>query len=159
MPRRTTEETLRSRSVRDRSTAAKFGGEGCQIWTGAINNSGYGTIRVQGTMRLVHVVAFEHFVRPLQLGEKVCHECDQSLCWEPLHLRAKTQRENMRDCLLRGRLSAAKVTLAQVGRVRGVEERTRVSAQRLAAELGVSPRTIWRIWSGTTWRTLPEAAA
>lgn len=155
MPRLTIEEKLRSRSVRDRSTAARHGGHGCMIWTGAVNNSGYGTVHHEGRSRLVHVLAFERYVRPLQPGEKVCHECDQSLCWEPAHLRAKTQRENIRDCYRRGRGGSAKITEAQAQAI--LDARGRRPAAAVAVEYGIGQRQVWRIWCGGQWSWLRPA--
>lgn len=145
-------EKLRSRSVRDRSTAARFGGSGCLIWTGRINNSGYGTVYHGGRSMLVHRASFELFVRALKPGERVCHECDQTLCLEPRHLTAKSQSENMRDCVRRGRGGAAKITEKQAQAI--LDARGRRPAEIVAAEYGLSQRHVWRIWAGAKWSWL-----
>lgn len=79
---------------------------GCWIWPGARaghkwnEGGGYGKVGVPGKPpQSVHIVMFEHFVRPLEPGEQVNHrrECSSSLCARPDHLYAGNQSENMLD--------------------------------------------------------------
>lgn len=126
------------------------------IWTGAVNNSGYGTLQSKGKTMLVHRVAFELFVRALKPGERVCHECDQSLCWEPRHLTAKSQRENVRDCFRRGRGATGKLTVAQARAI--LAEKGKRRAAVVAAEHGIAARNVYAIWSGKHYGYLEDAA-
>ena len=81
---------------------------GCIIWTGHLNANGYGTTSVDGLPRLVHRVAYELLVGPIPDGmplDHTCHNRDASCpggktclhrrCFNPGHLEAVTQRENV----------------------------------------------------------------
>lgn len=74
---------------------------GCWDWQGYVQN-GYGKFWFKGTMMYAHRAAFEMTLgyRPKKL---VLHSCDNKLCVNPEHLREGDQRENMRECVERGR--------------------------------------------------------
>lgn len=67
----------------------------CWIWTGNRNSSGYGRIKKQGKMRLVHRLAYELFVGAVPDGMVLDHLCRQRGCCNPAHLRPVTNRENL----------------------------------------------------------------
>lgn len=86
---RTLEERLAARAVRQ---------DGCLLWTGCLNGSGYGMIRVggrSGRAVYVHRIAYELSVGPIPEGFQVDHSCGVRRCLEPSHLEAVPQRENM----------------------------------------------------------------
>lgn len=78
--------------------------EGCWLWTsnraGGRNGGRYGQfgITVNGVqkMRGAHVVSYELAYGPVPDGLEVMHECHNSLCVRPDHLKAGTRRENVR---------------------------------------------------------------
>lgn len=75
----------------------------CLLWTGPVNNKGYGTIsRRDGGTRLVHrIVAQEH--GRVWEGRVTLHSCDTPCCCNPDHLTAGTQADNIADCIEKGR--------------------------------------------------------
>lgn len=94
----------------------------CRIWNGELNSGGYGRLSVRGRYytrysvkgkkvkaRKVKKIAAHRLSLAEALGvpvwrlNNVCHECDVKPCIEPSHLRSKTQRLNMLDCVARGR--------------------------------------------------------
>lgn len=82
----------------------------CRIWTGAIGSSGYGKINIRrrndGKLktRSAHRVSLADFLGvPVWRMNHVAHHCDNRACIEPLHLRSTTQRQNVRECVERGR--------------------------------------------------------
>jgi hypothetical protein len=79
---------------------------GCWVWMGAMHESGYGQTSVRGRFERAHRVAYEAFVAPVPPGLYVLHRCDVTLCVNPAHLYAGTQRENIRDCINRRRFRA-----------------------------------------------------
>lgn len=72
---------------------------GCWVWQGCVNNSGYGKLNVRLPGRVhkqlyAHRAAFEEYIRPLAAHEEVDHTCCNRLCINPLHLEAVTRSEN-----------------------------------------------------------------
>jgi hypothetical protein len=79
------------------------GETGCWPWLGRVNNWGYGRLWRLGKNESAHRVAFLISGGSLLPGELVLHSCDRPTCCNPLHLRAGTQSENMRERTERGR--------------------------------------------------------
>jgi len=111
----------------------------CRIWDGPINNDGYGVFNYVdsfGRRRSVgaHKAAFLAAGGTLRPGEVVRHiVCHRTLCIEPKHLAAGTQKENLDERKITG-------TWAR----RGVESTARVNAERperlKAMAAGISAR-------------------
>jgi len=76
----------------------------CLVWTGTVNNAGYGTVGVpQGepghrkvVPRLVHRVVYEALVGPIPDGLVIDHLCATRRCVRVDHLEAVTPAENSR---------------------------------------------------------------
>ena len=73
----------------------------CWEWTGSKNKQGYG---YKGKS-LAHRVAYEVTRnRPIRPGYVIMHLCDNPSCCNPYHLKEGTQKENLRDASLKGRM-------------------------------------------------------
>lgn len=84
--------------------------EGCWMWQGARDGTGYGQINVDGVKRRpAHLVLYELLVGSIPAGldlDHTCHNADQScrggsgckhrLCCNPSHLEPVTRTENAR---------------------------------------------------------------
>lgn len=107
-----------SRTVAERLWAKvnKNGPNGCWLWTGSNNGSGYGRIYVQGSFRPTHRVAYELAVGVISDGFQIDHLCRVTLCINPAHLEAVTPQVNV----LRGDTVSAK-RAAQTHCLRGHE--------------------------------------
>lgn len=150
-----------------------FSGE-CWEWTGCLNRGGYGVaVDLDGKPRLAHRVAYV-----LGTGDDpgtllVCHSCDNRKCVRPDHLFLGSHLVNNRDMMAKGRASngreryasihpdrvprgwrhgQAKLTEAKVRDIRRRYAALNVTQAALAAEYGVSRRTIGGIVRGTEWR-------
>lgn len=83
---------------------------GCHLWTGAMNQHGYGTVKERGRSRLAHRVAWIQAYGAIPKGAGyhgicVLHRCDTPACCNPKHLFLGTQRTNMSDCRAKGRFA------------------------------------------------------
>lgn len=70
--------------------------DGCWLWTGHVERSGYG--RFTFCMRTVwaHRFAYETWVGPIPEGMHIDHLCNVRACINPEHLEPVTQAENNR---------------------------------------------------------------
>lgn len=137
----------------------------CWEWTGSRMPSGYGQpyIRLEhGGPRvrcLAHRIAYELYYGSPAVNE-VCHRCDNPPCCNPHHLYDGTHAENMRDAKERGLLVRgenhrwSKVTEEQARTIRDRFDRGDRRPE-IAAEFGVSVRTVYDIGSGRSWGWLP----
>lgn len=76
---------------------------GCWLWTKARGKKGYGQIWVDGKTARVSRVAFVVFKGAIPDGLDVLHSCDNPPCFNPEHLFAGTQSENVKDSVRKGR--------------------------------------------------------
>ena len=118
-----------------------------------------------------HRAAYELTHGPLPRGVYVCHRCDNPECCNPAHLFAGTARDNVLDCVRKGRRAkrrghyntGGKNSHAKLSREQAIAVMARVAAGEqqtaIAAELGVDKGTIWRLVHGHTWRELQSQAS
>lgn len=70
--------------------------DGCWIFTGARQTSGYGSISHRGRTVLAHRLSYELLVGPIPDGLQIDHLCQVKACCNPAHLEPVTGWENMR---------------------------------------------------------------
>lgn len=91
MPTSITPEAIEQRfwaKVRKTST--------CWLWTGKLNQGGYGILKVQGKQTRAHRYAYELLVGPIPEGLTIDHKCRVRRCVWPAHLEPVTRTENVR---------------------------------------------------------------
>jgi len=131
---------------------------GCWEWTGSVNRTGYGQLRIDRHGVQPHRVAYEMLVGPIPPGIYVCHACDNPICVNPHHLWLGTNSDNQLDAVLKERRvilrgSAhpfAKLTEQQVLTIR----QQIVDGKRcadIASEFGVSETEIYHIKTRCSW--------
>lgn len=122
----------------------------CWLWQGALNSSGYGSIRVgsRGSVNAARV-SWELTRGPIPQGLYVCHTCDVRSCVRPEHLFLGTHAQNMADMGRKGRAHRHPDPLAAISdvvRCQVVEcHKAGMSQRRLAATYRVSRHTIAKI--------------
>lgn len=87
---------------------------GCWVWTGAINDSGYGAVLAWGRVRYVHRIVAAIFLG-LDLEDPdllVCHSCDVRSCFNPAHLWIGSASDNVQDMIAKGRARWSEENLA-----------------------------------------------
>ncbi len=131
---------------------------GCWIWVGAITSQGYGSMRVNQQTVYPHRVVYRLCNGYIPHGLHVCHSCDNKLCVNPAHLFAGTRKDNMQDCLRKGRFKvpglkgekngAAKLIKTDILGIRADARSSRI----LARVYGVSKSNILCIKHNKTWK-------
>lgn len=77
--------------------------DACWLWTGSLNEHGYGQVRMPPTVWKAHRVSYALFVGAIPAGLFVCHHCDTPACVNPDHLFLGTAQDNIRDMWAKGR--------------------------------------------------------
>ena len=76
----------------------------CIVWTGPLNNKGYGYTSIDGQRWYVHRLSFVLANQvAIPEGLDICHSCDVPLCINPDHLWVGTRADNMADSAAKGR--------------------------------------------------------
>jgi hypothetical protein len=71
------------------------GPDGCIIWTGAVDPTGYGRFSLAGQMLYAHRVAYQWAHGPIPQGLDLDHLCRVRACVNPDHLEAVNRRTNL----------------------------------------------------------------
>lgn len=133
---------------------------GCWIWLLWINPQGYGAVALGNKTFKAHRVSYELAtgVRPPE-GLDVCHRCDVRCCVNPDHLFLGSRKDNMADCISKGRFSftgrgeenpQSKLTPDEVAKIKHALDRG-VSMAALGREYNVTKQCICHIRDGLTW--------
>lgn len=153
--------------VGDPAFAVRFWGKtksdanGCILWLGAKDTTGYGIVKIQRKERGAHRVAWE--LRYGKIGPGLCilHRCDTPPCVNTAHLRLGTKLENYRDCQEKGRNKKArgerhgrsKLTTKTVLEIRRLCD-AGVALCAMADRFHVTPSAISAVVTRKTWRHL-----
>jgi hypothetical protein len=135
--------------------------DGCWVWTGYRDPSGYGRLSIKNIPVLAHRFSYQLHCHEITSDQHLLHTCDNPRCVNPSHLMIGTQADNNKDMFAKGRGRPAvhlgtdhgmsKLTEAQVLEIRASKEPPQVIANRL----GVSRRQVRDIINRRSWRHLP----
>src|ERR1043166_767929 len=103
-------------AIRDRlRSMVKVTDTGCWIWQGWCNPWGYGTTVYRKKNWMVHRLTFVLWKGAIPQRHYICHTCDNPPCCNPEHLWAGMSRENLKDCVAKGRHDQATRTVCVNG--------------------------------------------
>lgn len=138
--------------------------EQCWNWTGPTtvhDTHRYGLLRIGKTNIRAHRAAWaKQNAQTIPSGLYVLHECDNTLCVNPAHLRLGLPKMNSEDMAKRGRSTRgeknpqAKLTSAQVEEIRMLAWTATKQQKELAKEYGVSRSAVSLICRGSNWKHL-----
>lgn len=131
--------------------------DGCWLWTGLVNNHGYGIATIDGRQTSAHRVVYGLLVKPVPKGLDLCHKCDNPLCVRPDHMFVGTRKENMQDAARKGRTckgSAAPNAILNEDMVRIARKRAAAGEpiRKIARELSAPYKVLWQAVRGKSWR-------
>lgn len=144
---------------------------GCWLWNGVLDKKGYGRIFVNRKRYFAHRLSWIVHNGEIPQGMYILHKCDNPTCVNPDHLFIGTQKDNVDDCIEKGRRKHVAESLCRIyGSKNGgarltendvIEIKKRLSVgeqqKRLAIEYGVGRATIWDIAHGKTWSNFIES--
>ena len=130
----------------------------CWEWQAQINTYGYGVVRAdnqkaQGAHREAYRL---HYGDEIPEGMLIMHSCDNPACVNPLHLSIGTHKDNKADSCQKGRHTFGN---SHGNRKLNEDQAKQIIAdprpkEEIAAEYGVTVRTVYYIKSGKLWRHL-----
>jgi len=149
------------------SRVERTGWDRCWKWHGHKNPKGYGkfSAHLQLGDDCAHRISYMLQYGNIPIGAHILHHCDNPECTNPTHLYAGTPFDNMRDKVLRGRVSRllgtehpnAKLSDEKVAEIRrrysgGSGRPYKPNNQvSLAKEFGVSVTVINKVLHGKSW--------
>jgi len=131
----------------------------CWPWNGCRFTSGYGRVRTSRTSTIsAHRLAWILTNGEIPSDQIICHHCDNPPCCNPAHLFVGTHKDNVEDCIQKGRRARligsrhpmARLTESQVLSIRarhGAGE----SPRRIAVDFSVTPQMVWMISTRRSW--------
>lgn len=134
---------------------------GCHEWVRAKHAKGYGSFWTGAARGCVgvHIIAWELANgRRVPKGLEVRHSCDNRACINPAHLQVGTHQDNIDDCTRRRRHRygksnpRARLTEAEVVKIRNEFALGTTSVAALARRYGISPTGMMDVVKRKTWR-------
>lgn len=145
-----TEETKNTVLVRILNSTKQEGECVCSTFS-KHTAEGHTKIKVDGKKQYTHRVAYEIHKGPIPLGSVVRHTCDNGSCVNPDHLLTGTQKENVNDIWVRGRMKRS-LTPEQVVLIFNAKG----TQAKIGAEFGVSQSVVSKIKLKQIWPWLTK---
>ncbi len=142
--------------------------DSCWLWTGTVNEKGYGHIVHHQKLWKAHRLAWFFKNGEIPNGLCVLHRCDNPPCCNPAHLFLGTLADNHADMMSKGRGSKPPLNFGEGhnrGKLKEVDVReilrlhseSGVSALAIAKRFSVHNASIYNIIKGKSWKHLQKA--
>lgn len=127
----------------------------CWVWRLGTDKDGYGKFSVDGLTVRAHVYAWEISNNAkVPKGKMILHRCDNPPCVNPSHLLPGTARDNIQDCIRKGRWTPRKLDSKMVNKIRGMS-RMGVTGLGISRGVGVHRTTVYGILNNKLYRDVP----
>lgn len=125
--------------------------EDCWEWTKGKDKDGYGQCHcaksaIENKVTRAHQLAFVAWKGSIPEGKIICHTCDNPSCCNPLHLYAGTHKDNVKDCVERGRHNNGSKPTVNYEDI--LFWKGQLSSTRVASMYGISFSRVCQIWRG-----------
>jgi hypothetical protein len=124
---------------------------GCWLWSGRLNNDGYGSgFRMKTFRTTAHRASFLIFKHEIPEGICVCHKCDTPACVNPDHLFLGTRKENMQDSIKKRRFvfnmitSKGRLSKEEAKQLCSMYSTGNFTQAEVSKEFGISQTAAWR---------------
>lgn len=131
----------------------RLSGGGCWEWIAAEDGYGYGAVYHRRKVTKAHRAFYIELIGDIPAGMDLCHKCDNRKCVNPEHMFVGTRKQNMEDCVRKGRFPRrdashkAKITKKIADSIRSDNRKYR----EIAEEHGVSLALISAIKTKGHW--------
>lgn len=135
-------------------------GDRCWQWEASAYGPGYGSFKVNRKSTSAHRFSYQLFYGRIPKGLCVLHSCDNRLCVKPTHLRLGTHKENMEDCIKRGRIAwgerqgLSRFSVSQVKAIRHLHGVQKISIYKIAKMYKCSTSALESIVKYKTWKRI-----
>lgn len=125
----------------------------CWEWCGASKGNGYGHVSFEGRNIPAHRLAYILFCGEVPPTMDVCHTCDNRFCVNPDHLYVGSRKQNMADCMARGRTAGGNRKRLKEHQIQEIKLRLKAgTAPRIIANaLDINYETITAIAAGRSY--------
>lgn len=142
----------------------------CWEWTAFLDKRGYGHFWYNGRMIHAPRISWWLYKGEFPHGLFVCHVCDNPSCVNPRHLFVGTNRDNVMDCISKGRhtfqtqpetLESGRghnkvLTEELVSQIRATCAAGESTLYEWSKRLGINERTVAAAAHGDTWKYVQE---
>ena len=126
---------------------------GCMVWTGAVNSTGYGTLGFRSRNWVAHTLVLTLTQGERPDGKEGCHsrDCVSRCCVNPSHLRWDTRTANVVDTRESNRMKNQKLTREDVEFIKRLWSEQHFTVWDIAQRFDVYPGHIRKILRGEIW--------
>jgi len=147
------------------SKVERKGDDECWEWKGTRDIGNYGKLYISSPKRttlMAHRISYFLKNGKFPLEMKILHICDNPPCCNPNHLKIGTQKDNVDDCIKKGRRSPQNcdnnnrriLNSSQVIETKELYETGSYSAREIAEKYCVHTTTINYILRGISWKEI-----